>query len=51
MCKLLYTVIFLNLLLKSLLFLLINTSSKADYYIIMMSFQQSEVKKTTWRSI
>jgi len=30
MCKLLYTVISKNLLLKSLLFLLINTSGEAD---------------------
>jgi len=50
--KLLYTVTSENLLLKSLLFLLINTSSEADYYIIIrMSFQQSVVKKTAWCSI
>jgi len=36
----------------ALLFLLINTSGEGDYYIgyNMMSFQQSEVKKTAWRS-
>ena len=34
MCKLLYTVTFKNLLLKSLLFLFINTSSEADYGLI-----------------
>jgi len=36
-----------NLLLKSLFFLL-NTSSEANHHIIMMSFQQSEVKKTLY---
>jgi len=49
MCKLLYTTTFKNLLLKSLLFLLINTSIDADYN--MMSFQQREVKKRVRRSI
>jgi len=34
MCKLFYTVTSKNLLLKSLFFLLINTNSEADYYII-----------------
>jgi len=34
MCTLLYTVTCKNLLLKSLLFLSINTSSEANYYII-----------------
>jgi len=48
----LYPVTSKNLHLKSLLFLLINTNSEADYYNkIMMSFEQSEVKKTAWRSI
>jgi len=34
MCKLLYTVTSRNLLLKSLLYLLINTSNEANYYIV-----------------
>src|SRR6218665_1855233 len=52
MCKLLHTVTSINLLVKALLFLLINTSGEGDYYIgyNVMSFQQSEVKKTAWRS-
>ena len=35
MCTFLYTVTSKNLLLKPLLFLLINTCSEADYYIII----------------
>src|SRR6218665_1653806 len=35
MCKFLYTVTSENLLLKSLLFLFINTSSEADYYSLI----------------
>ena len=52
MRKLLYTVTSKYLLLKSLLYLLINISSEAhNYIIIITAFKQSEVKKTAWRSV
>ena len=44
-----YTVTSKNLLLKSLLFLFINTSIEADYYIICC--HSNNQKKTVWHSI
>ena len=41
MCKFLYTVTSKNFLLKSLLFLFINTRSEADYSLIVHSFIHS----------
>ena len=44
MCKFLYTVTSKNLLLKSLLFLFINPSSrlKADYYAVILAIGSEE---------
>src|SRR6218665_3194562 len=42
MCTFLYTVTSKNLLLKSLFFLFINTSSEADYYAVILAIGSEE---------